>query len=93
VCKSTGRIRHNKGGRVFVMKWGLTQAEFFKNYMSALSNTPPSELISRHSKLFPRATLKGKLRRVGYGFFQDYPLQGIEEWDIAAGLGNWTCRE
>lgn len=93
VCKSTGRIRHNKGGRVFVMKWGITQGEFFKNYMNALSNTPPSELIARHSNLFPRATLIGKLRRAGYGFFQDYPLQGIEEWDSAAGLGNWEHRK
>ena len=28
-CKSTGRIRHNLGGRIFVMKWGITPIEFF----------------------------------------------------------------
>ncbi|MDP2805266.1 MAG: glycosyltransferase [Gallionellaceae bacterium] len=89
VCQTTGRIRHNKGGRVFVMKWGITQKEFFQNYMSVLRDTPPSQLLAKHSKLFPRATLIGKLRRAGYGLFQDYPLQGIEEWDVTAGQSKW----
>lgn len=89
VCQSTGRLRHTKGGRVFVMKWGITQAEFYQNYMAALSNTPPAQLIAKHSKLFPRASLTGKLRRAGYGLFHDYPLQGIEEWDAVSGQGPW----
>jgi GT2 family glycosyltransferase len=89
VCKSTGRLRHTKGGRVFVMKWGITQAEFYQNYMALLSNTPQSQLLARHSKLFPRATITGKLRRAGYGLFCDYPLQGIEEWDPLSGQGPW----
>lgn len=89
VCQSTGRLRHTKGGRVFVMKWGITQAEFYQDYMAALSNTPPSQLIAKHSKLFPRASLTGKLRRAGYGLFHDYPLQGIEEWDAVSGQGPW----
>jgi glycosyltransferase involved in cell wall biosynthesis len=87
--QSTGRIKNTKGGRVFVMKWGMTQAEFYNGYMAALQNTPASELVSRHSKLFPRTTLKGKLRRAGYGLFQDYPLQGIEEWNAVSGQGIW----
>lgn len=89
VCKSTGRIKHNMGGRIFVMKWGITIAEFYRLYMSQLTNTPTSELLSRHSHLFPRATFKGKLRRIGYGLFCDYPLQGIEEWDPLSGRGMW----
>lgn len=84
VCKSTGRLRHTKGGRVFVMKWGITQGDFYRKYMSALSGTPPAQLVARHSRLFPRASIIGKLRRSGYGLFCDYPLQGIEEWDIAS---------
>lgn len=87
VCKSTGRIKHNMGGRIFVMKWGITIAEFNRLYMSQLNNTPSSQLIAKHAHLFPRATLKGKLRRLGYGLFCDYPLQGIEEWDPIAGQG------
>src|SRR5574340_962448 len=38
-CKSTGRIRHNKGGRIFAMKWGITQKEFFQNYLATLDKS------------------------------------------------------
>jgi GT2 family glycosyltransferase len=89
VCKSTGRIHNTKGGRVFVMKWGITQGEFYRDYMSKLQGTPPSQLVERHSQLFPRATLIGKLRRAGYGLFCDYPLEGIEQWDAVSGQGAW----
>ena len=89
-CKSTGRIRHNMGGRIFVMKWGITQAEFYRRYMSQLLRTTPAQLVARHSHLFPRATLRGKLRRAGYGLFCDYPLQDIETWDTASGQGSWN---
>ena len=90
VCKSTGRIRNTKGGRVFVMKWGLTQGDFYRLYMSKLRDTPSSQLVERHSHLFPRATLLGKLRRMGYGLFCDYPLEGIEYWDAVSGQGPWN---
>lgn len=90
VCKSTGRLKHTKGGRVFVMKWGITQGDFYRLYMSKLHGTHPSQLISKYSGLFPRATLTGKLRRAGYGLFCDYPLQGIEEWDAVSGQGIWA---
>ena len=89
VCKSTGRIKNNKGGRIFVMKWGMIQKDFYRRYMSKLHNTPPSQLLARHSKLFPRATLIGRIRRAGYGFFCDYPLEGIEDWDPVSGHGQW----
>jgi GT2 family glycosyltransferase len=89
VCKSTGRITNTKGGRIFVMKWGVTQAEFYRCYMSKLRGTPPSQLLARHSKLFPRATLIGRFRRAGYGFFCDYPLEGIEDWDPVSGQSLW----
>ena len=93
VCKSTGRISNTKGGRVFVMKWGLTQGEFYKKYLSVLNGTPSSDLVRKYSNMFPCATLKGKLRRLGYGLFCDYPLQGIDEWQSASGHGNWESRE
>jgi len=88
-CVSTGRIHNTKGGRAFVMKWGITQGDFYQRYMSKLMNTPNHLLVERHSKLFPRATLLGKFRRAGYGLFCDYPLQGIEEWDPVPGQGLW----
>jgi len=84
-CKSTGRIRHNMGGRIFAMKWGITQKEFFQQYLGTLSKESQGCLYPG----FPHASLKGKLRRAGYGLFNDYPLGDIGGWDTAAGAGKW----
>jgi hypothetical protein len=88
--KSTGRIKHNLGGRIFATKWGLTQKEFFNNYLVTLRNKP----AAGHGNAagvsdFPRATRLGKLRRVGYGMTQDYPLEDIEAWDPKSAVGKW----
>ena len=80
-CKSTGRIRRNKGGRIFVLKWGITQREFKQHYLGTLRSGSPSLLASRHHKLFPRTTLTGRFRRAIYGLFWSHPLQDMELWD------------
>ena len=85
--KSTGKIKHNLGGRIFATKWGMTQKEFFNNYLASLRNRPGTEPAEVSD--FPRATRIGKLRRVGYGWFCDYPLEGIEEWDPQSAVGHW----
>jgi heptosyltransferase-3 len=84
-CKSTGRIRRNKGGRIFVMKWGITQREFKQHYLGALRSGAPSKLSARHHKMFPRTTLSGKFRRAVYGLFGEHPLRDIELWDAEPG--------
>ena len=84
-CKSTGRIRRNKGGRIFVMKWGITQREFKRHYLGALRSGDPSKLAARHHKLFPRTTLSGKFRRMVYGLLGEHPLRDIELWDAVPG--------
>ena len=80
-CRSTGRVRRNKGGRIFVMKWGVTQREFKQHYLGSLRTGTPSRLAARHHKMFPRTTLSGKLRRTVYGLFGEHPLRDIESWD------------
>lgn len=87
--KSTGRIRHNKGGRTFVMKWGITQKEFKQHYLVALHPGLHRNLPSQSTSRFPRTSLLGKLRRAGYGLFCEYPLQDIELWDSVSGQGKW----
>ena len=72
-CKSTGRIRRNLGGRVFVMKWGITQQEFHSRYFSKPVGTDETH--------FPRSSLAGRVKRIGYGLFGNYPLKDIEAWD------------
>lgn len=84
-CKSTGRIRHNMGGRIFAMKWGITQKEFFQQYLGTLSK----DFQGCHYPRFPHTSLRGRLRRVGYGLFNDYPLEDIGRWDTASGAGEW----
>ncbi len=76
-CKSTGRVRRNKGGRTFIMKWGITQKEFKQRYLASLQRGP--------AEGFPRATPLGRLRRVIYGLFHSHPLLDIERWDPVAG--------
>ena len=90
-CKSTGRIRRNKGGRIFVMKWGITQREFKRHYLGALRSGAPTKLAARHHKLFPRTTLSGKFRRAVYGFFCEHPLRDIESWDSEPGQEPWPA--
>lgn len=85
VCKSTGRIKHNMGGKIFAMKWGITQKEFVRDYLGSLVTASTK---APHS--FPHSTFLGRLRRVGYGLFNDYPLADIGAWDSASGVCKWT---
>ena len=85
---STGRISHNQGGRMFVMKWGITQLEFYRYYLPSLrqpdgGNTPDNP----HNCVRP--TWLGKLRRVRYALKYKYPLDGIEAWDPLPGRTDW----
>lgn len=89
---STGRITHNQGGRMFAMKWGITQLEFYRYYLPTLrrpdgGNTPANP----HN--FVRPTWLGKLRRVRYALRYGYPLDGIEAWDPLPGRGKWDESE
>jgi hypothetical protein len=88
-CKSTGRIKHNLGGRIFVMKWGITQIEFHRLYMPSLRRADGGKSDANpHNNV--RATVLGKIRRAGYALRFNYPLEDIEAWDAMPGSGEWT---
>ncbi|MGK0673531.1 MAG: glycosyltransferase [Halothiobacillaceae bacterium] len=70
--QSTGRIKNSKGGRTFAMKWGITLEEFKRDYLARAHTL--------HDKRFPHASLRGRLRRAGYGLLNDYPLADMEAW-------------
>jgi hypothetical protein len=70
--QSTGRIKNSKGGRTFAMKWGMTLDEFKRDYLARAHALKDGG--------FPHASVKGRLRRAGYGLFNDYPLADIEAW-------------
>lgn len=88
-CKSTGRIKHNLGGRIFVMKWGITQIEFYRFYLAKLKN-PDGGRTESNPHNCVRASWLGKLRRVGYALRYKYPLEDIEAWDPLPGKGGWS---
>lgn len=79
-CRSTGRVRKNKGARTFVTKWGITQGEFKKLY---LENAEARDTSASH---FPRPTTLGKFKRAIYGLTGNFPLGDIEAWDAMPGL-------
>lgn len=87
-CKSTGRIKHNLGGRIFVMKWGLTQIEFHRLYMPSLKKIGGGRTESNPFNCV-RASWLGRLRRVGYALRYKYPLEDIEAWDPIPGQVEW----
>ena len=76
-CKSTGRIKHNRGGHIFALKWGITQAEFYRNYLSSLNRQGKGN-IADNPHNFPRPSLSGKMKRVRYALRYNYPLDGLE---------------
>jgi glycosyltransferase involved in cell wall biosynthesis len=82
VQKTTERVRRNRGGRTFVMKWGITEREFKRNFLlradRAIGTTTTGGLI-------PRATPLGKMRRAAYGLLHEYPLEDLNAWDPAPG--------
>lgn len=85
---STGRITHNQGGRMFAMKWGITQIEFYRRYMAALRD-PDRRNTPGNPHNCVRPSWLGKLRRVRYALRYGYPLDGIESWDPLPGRGKW----
>ena len=88
-CKSTGRIKHNQGGHIFTMKWGITQLEFYRFYLPSLRR-PDGGNTANNPHNVVRSTWLGKLRRVRYALRYNYPLEGIEAWDPVPGRGEWS---
>jgi glycosyltransferase involved in cell wall biosynthesis len=70
--RSTQRVRRNRGGRTFVMKWGITQRQFKRDYLAR--STDMDAAVT--------ATAAGTLKRVGYAF-GGYPLDDLAAWDPA----------
>lgn len=74
-CRTTGRIRRNKGGREFLMKWGVSQRDFKRNYV-AQTGTPAAASLPN----VPRPNLSSRIKRVLYAFGR-YPTEDLEAWE------------
>jgi len=86
--RSTGRIKHNKGGRIFAMKWGITHIEFQRLYLPSLRKENKGNTLGNPHN-FARPSGLGRLRRLGYALGNKYPLVDIEAWDPVPGQGKW----
>ncbi|WP_228935293.1 glycosyltransferase family 2 protein [Paraburkholderia saeva] len=73
-CRTTGRIRRNRGGREFLMKWGVTQRDFKRNYLEQTKG----DAAGRPN--VPRPNLGSRLKRVLYAFGL-YPTKDLEGWE------------
>ncbi|CAE6737856.1 MULTISPECIES: glycosyltransferase family 2 protein [Paraburkholderia] len=74
-CKSTGRIRRNRGGREFLMKWGISQRDFDREYIRRTASAAPGSLPN-----VPRAPFKSRVKRVLYALGR-YPFEDLEGWE------------
>jgi GT2 family glycosyltransferase len=75
---STGRVRRSRGGRTFVMKWGITQQEFLRRFLDGVTERPDA------AAQFPRSTALGRMRRIAYAL-HDYPLRDLSAWSAVPG--------
>jgi GT2 family glycosyltransferase len=80
-CRSTNRIRRNRGGRTFVMKWGITQREFKQRFLAKCGKDADKRSLK---ETFPCSTPLGRLRRIAYTI-GDFPLHDLAAWDVAPG--------
>lgn len=74
-CRSTGRVNKNRGSREFLMKWGMTQAEFKRGYLD-LAGTPAGKTLPN----VPRPSRQSRLKRALHGS-KAYPLEDLARWD------------
>lgn len=85
-CRSTGRIRKNRGSRTFVLKWGITQKEFKQQYLNRSSRQVEPQAASS----FPHATWRGRIKRAIYGMSSGLPLHDVFSWNPSPGAGMIT---
>ena len=73
--RTTGRIRRNRGGREFLLKWGISQSDFKNNYVGRTATAAADDLPN-----VPRPGLKSRLKRVLYAFGL-YPTEDLQAWE------------
>lgn len=74
-CSTTSRVRRNKGGRTFLLKWGITQQAFTRDYVRATAQ-PGGQALPN----IPRGGWRGLLKRASYAL-KRYPMSDLEAWE------------
>lgn len=82
-CATTRRVRRNRGGRAFLLKWGITQQAFVRGHvrasMSGGRGRPPAAI---------RSGWLARMKRALYAF-RGHPTADLYAWepDLPAQLG------
>ncbi len=74
-CSTTRRVRRNRGGREFLLKWGISQHEFTHGYVRATARAGADALAT-----VPYPGLVGRLKRALYALRQ-YPTGDLRGWE------------
>jgi GT2 family glycosyltransferase len=74
-CRSTGKIRRNKGGRTFLLKWGVSQQTFKEQCIARTAGGQGDGAPN-----LPAGTGHDRLKRAGYAA-AGYPLSDLEQWE------------
>jgi GT2 family glycosyltransferase len=74
-CRSTGKIRRNKGGRTFLLKWGVSQQTFKEQCIARTAGGQGGQAPN-----LPTGTGHDRLKRAGYAA-AGYPLSDLEQWE------------
>ena len=74
-CRSTAKIRRNKGGRTFLLKWGISQQSFKDLCISRTGSAQGGEAPN-----LPTGSWHDRIKRVGYAA-AGYPLSDLAKWE------------
>jgi hypothetical protein len=74
-CRSTGKVRRNKGGRTFLLKWGVSQQTFKEQCIARTTGGQPGEAPN-----LPVGTSHDRVKRMGYAT-AGYPLSDLAQWE------------
>ena len=74
-CRSTGKIRRNKGGRTFLLKWGISQQTFKDLCIARTAGGQGGEAPN-----LPAGDWHDRIKRIGYAA-AGYPLSDLAQWE------------
>lgn len=74
-CATTRRVRRNKGGRTFILKWGISQQDFMRDFVNRTASAGGAPLPN-----VPRGGYARRFKRAAYAF-GGYPTGDLEAWE------------
>lgn len=75
-CSTTSRVRRNRGGREFLLKWGVTQDAFARSCVTATAQAH----LRGGLPTVPGSGWKGRIKRALYAF-RWYPTGDLRAWE------------